>query len=142
MAVKTGENVIYGKYDGTELKYNDIPHQMIKDDDILLKYTGKDATLANVECVKDQVLIRLPPKEEKNAAGIIVATASTIKEKRPDMGVVAKVGPGRQAGNGVYMKIQVKEGDGVRFREYAGGQVKLDGQEYVVVRAYDILGKW
>ena len=69
IAVEVGENVIYGKYDGTELKYNDISHQMIKDDDILLKFKGKEATVANVEVVRDQVLVKLPPKEESNAAG-------------------------------------------------------------------------
>lgn len=69
IAVKPGENVIYGKYDGTELKYNEINHQMIKDDDILLKYSGKEPTVENVECIKDQVMVKLPPKEESNAAG-------------------------------------------------------------------------
>jgi chaperonin GroES len=141
IAVKAGESVIYGKYDGTELKYNDVNHQLIKDDDVLLKYTGKEATIATVECVKDQVLIKLPPKEEANQSGIIINTPGS-KEKRADTGVVAKVGPGRQAGNGVYMPIQVKPGDGVKFRDFAGSVVKLEGVEYVVVRAYDILAKW
>ena len=49
---------------------------------------------------------------------------------------------GRQAGNGVYMDIQVKPGDGVRFRDFAGSIVKIESQEYIVVRAYDILAKW
>lgn len=141
IAVKAGLNVIYGKYDGTELKYNDDNHQLIKDDDVLLTYTGKDATFATVECVKDQVLIKLPPKEEANASGIIVNTPGAA-EKRPSTGTVAKVGTGRQAGNGQYMKVQVKAGDGVKFREFAGNQVKIDGVEYIVVRAYDILAKW
>jgi chaperonin GroES len=141
IAVKPGEGVIYGKYDGTELKYNEVNHQMIKDDDVLLKYTGGEPLLKNIECVKDQVLIRLPPKEAANAAGLIVATASE-KEKKADNGVVEKIGPGRQAGNGAVMPIQVVPGDGVRFREFAGSDVKIEGVEYRVVRAYDILAKW
>jgi co-chaperonin GroES (HSP10) len=40
------------------------------------------------------------------------------------------------------MQIQVKEGDNVRFRSFAGNVVKLDGQEFIVIRAYDILAKW
>jgi co-chaperonin GroES (HSP10) len=52
-------------------------------------------------------MIRLPSKEETNAAGIIINTPETEK-KRIDNGIVAKVGPGRQAGNGVVMPIQVK----------------------------------
>lgn len=141
IAVNVNENVIYGKYDGTELKYNDVAHQMIKDDDVLLKYTGKEPLLANVECVKDQILVKLPPKEESNASGIIINTPGS-KDKRPDTGIVTKVGPGRQAGNGQYMKPQVAPGDGVKFREFAGNQVKIEGEEYVVVRGYDILAKW
>lgn len=141
MAVKVGQNVIYGKYDGTELKYNDKNFQLIKDDDVLLVYEGNEATLENVHCVKDQILVRLPPKEDKNDAGIIITTAES-KEKRPTFGTVVKVGPGRQAGNGVYMKIPVAPGDGVRFREYAGSYVKLNGAEHIVIRSYDILAKW
>ena len=56
-------------YPGTELKYNEVNHQMIKDDDILLKYSGKEPTLENVQCIRDQVLVKLPPKEESNSAG-------------------------------------------------------------------------
>jgi co-chaperonin GroES (HSP10) len=41
-----------------------------------------------------------------------------------------------------YMKIQVAPGDGVRFRDFAGTQVKLGGSDYLVIRAYDILAKW
>lgn len=99
IAVKVGSNVIYGKYDGTELKYNGVNHQMIKDDDVLLYYSGSEAaTLENVECVKDQVLIKLPPKEETNLAGIIVTTPGST-EKRPNYGTVAKIGPGNNNNN-------------------------------------------
>ena len=54
-AVKQGEGVIYGKYDGTEVRYNDENHQLIRDDDVLLIFKGKDPTFDNTECVKDQV---------------------------------------------------------------------------------------
>jgi chaperonin GroES len=143
IACNVGQKVLYGKYDGTELKYNDASHQMIKDDDVLLTYEGDEALLENVQAVKDQVLVRLPPREESNAAGLIISTPSGEGEaKRPNYGCVAKVGPGRQCGNGQVMPIQVTEGDNVRFREYGGAQIKLGTDEYIVVRAYDILAKW
>lgn len=72
IAVNVGSSVIYGKYDGTELKYNDLPHQLIKDDDVLLKYTGTEATFANVECVKDQVLVKLPPKKKPRLQALLL----------------------------------------------------------------------
>ena len=105
-AVSAGESVIYGKYDGTEMKYNDVNHQLIKDDDVLLKYTGNDLTFANCEPVKDQIMIRLNAKENTSASGIIV-NAVDSKDVRIDSGIVAKVGPGRQAGNGAIMPVQV-----------------------------------
>ena len=52
------------------------------------------------------------------------------------------MGPGRQCSNGKIMPIQVKPGDNVRFRDFAGSEVKLDGAEYLVIRAYDVLAKW
>lgn len=141
MAAKVGESVVYGKYDGSELKYNDVNHQMIKDDDILFKYQGTEMKLDLINCVKDQVLIRLPPKEEAASSGIILSTPGD-KEKKPDHGTVVKIGPGRQAGNGKYMPIQVEPNDKVKFRSFAGNEIKIQGIDYIVVRAYDILAKW
>mmetsp|Transcript_3580 Transcript_3580/g.5901 ORF Transcript_3580/g.5901 Transcript_3580/m.5901 type:complete len:245 (-) Transcript_3580:58-792(-) len=141
IACKVGQNVLYGKYDGSELRYDDINHQLIKDDDVLLTYEGEEALLENVECVKDQVLIKLPEKEEASGSGLIISTPGE-EGKRPNYGTVAKIGPGRQAGGGNRMPIQVKPGDGVRFREYGGAQIKLGTDEYVVMRAYDILAIW
>lgn len=141
IAVSVGDNVLYGKYDGIELKYNDWDHQLIKDDDVLLTFRGSIATVENVECVKDQVLIELPAKADASASGIIMSTPDT-KSKRPDRGVVVKIGQGRQAGNGAIMPIRVAPGDNVRFRDFAGSEVKLGTKNYVVIRAYDILAKW
>lgn len=141
-SINVGDSVIYGKYDGVELKYNDHPHQMVKDEDIILKFQGTEATIDNVECVDDHILIKISPKEEKKASGLIVATPETNKNKQSDSGVVAKVGPGRVLGNGKVHPVPVKPGDGVRFRDYAGTKLKLSGEEYIVVRTYDVLAKW
>jgi chaperonin GroES len=141
MALKIGDGVIYGKYDGTELKYNEVAHQMIKDDDVLLRYTGGDPLLANTEPVKDMVLVRLPPREVSNTAGIIMTTGME-EERKNEWGTVAKVGPGRQAANGILIPILLQPGDCVRFRDAAGSDVKLEGVNYKVVRATEISCKW
>eukprot|EP01031_Cornospumella_fuschlensis_P040735 gene40735-49680_t len=140
MSVRVGDSVLYGKYDGTELKYNDANHQLIKDDDVLLIYK-EPLTLETVQCAKDNVLVRLPPKEEKTATGIFVAAADS-GAKRGDWGHVVCVGPGKQAAGGQRLPVPLKPGDGVRFRDYAGNQVKIEGKDYVVVKAVDILAKW
>lgn len=140
IACKAGQGVMYGQYDGSELRYNEEDHQLIKDDDVLLTYpAGEEATVANVECVKDQILVELP-EEETSEGGLIISNIE--KEKRPDYGRVVKIGPGRQAGNGKYMDPQVKPGDYVKFRDFAGSQLKLDNKRHLVIRNYDILAKW
>jgi chaperonin GroES len=141
MSVQTGDGVIYGQYDGNELRVNDVDHQMIKDEDVLLKFTGTDPKFDNVQCVKDHILVKLAPREDKTATGLIIVT-SEDKEKRSQYGTVAMVGPGRQASSGPVIPLPVKVGDGVRFRESAGSDIKLDGVEYRVVRATEIICKW
>lgn len=141
MSAPVGANVMYSKYDGCKMKYNDENHQMIKDDDVLLIYSGPEATVETVQCVKDRVLIKLPPKQDASQSGIIIKPTSK-EEPNPTYGTVVKVGPGKQASTGVVMPPQVEPGDHVRFRQYGGTQLKLGGEDYLVTHMYDILAKW
>ncbi len=142
MVVKVGQSVLYGKYDGVEVEYDGQTHQIIRDDDVLLTFEGKEATVDSVTPTKDNVLVKLPVKEKATVAGLIVSTAKENENDigmRPDYGEVLKVGNGRQAGNGEVMPPQVKVGDEVRFRNYAGEEVRLGGVDYLVIKCYDIL---
>ena len=85
----------------------------------------------NVKPLSDRVLILPNPAEEKTAGGLIIP--DTAKEK-PLAGKVVAVGPGTSE-----VKMEVKEGDQVLYGKYAGTEVKLDDEEYVVVRQSDIL---
>ena len=85
-------------------------------------------------------MIRLPPKEDRSLTGIILSTAE--EGKKACYGVVEKVGPGKPAANGELLPMHVVAGDGVRFRDFATTMVKLQGQEFLMVRAYDIMAKW
>jgi len=140
---KIGMNVLYGKYDGTELSYDGVMHQLIRDDDILLVYDADaDATEESVRCVKDQVLVLLDEASDEYASGLVVKKEQKEYQLRDtDTGVVVKFGPGRQAGSGDQMQMQIAKGDRVKFRDYAGANVKLGNKEYAVIRAYDILAK-
>ncbi len=141
LSVKVGDSVLYGKYDGTELKYNDAPHQIIKDDDVLLSFSGSEKTLNGVQCVKDHVLVRPSPKESKTSSGIITSVQGGAERSLED-GVVVKVGPGRLSSSGSLIDTQLEQGDSVRFRAYGSSKVRIDGEEFVVVRAQDVLLKW
>lgn len=146
MGVKLGEKVIYGKYDGAELQYDDMTHQLIKDDDVLLVFNdGDEATIENVKCLKDNILIELPPKNDKSFAGVIVKVETdengNVSDK-PTEGKVVRVGPGRQAANGDLIEVPVVVGDNCRFRNFAGSEVSLSAREYLIIKGYDIQAKW
>jgi chaperonin GroES len=146
VSVAAGDSVVYGRYDGVEFKINGTSHQIIKDMDVLLKYRGgSSATLENVVCIHDRVLVRSTRAKEPTAtaAGIYVAPSSSQSDSSAsEEGEVVKVGPGFLTDHGKLIEVTVKPGEHVRFRKYAAEEVQLDGQDYFVVRASDLLAKW
>jgi chaperonin GroES len=85
----------------------------------------------------DRVLIQRVKEEEKTKGGIIIP--DTAKEK-PIEGKVTAVGNGRILEDGSVRKLEVKKGDRVLFGKYSGTEVKIDGEEYVMLREEEILG--
>lgn len=83
----------------------------------------------------DRVVLKQPEAEEKTKSGIIL-TASA--QEKPQEAEVVAVGPGGII-DGKEVTMQVKEGQKVIYSKYAGTEVKLDGNEYIVVRQNDIL---
>ena len=83
----------------------------------------------------DRVIIKMVEAEEKTKSGIILTGAA--KEK-PEMAEVVEVGPGGMV-DGKEVVMTVKKGDKVITSKYAGTEVKLDGEEYTIVRQADIL---
>jgi len=87
--------------------------------------------------LNDRLLVKRLEEEAKTAGGIIIP--DTAKEK-PAEGKVVAVGPGKLNDKGERMTLQVKEGDRVLFSKYGGTDVKLDGDDYLIMREDDILG--
>jgi chaperonin GroES len=85
----------------------------------------------------DRVLVRRIDEEEKTAGGIIIP--DTAKEK-PMQGEVIAVGPGARDESGRLVPLDVKTGDRVLFGKWSGTEVKIDGQELVIMKESDILG--
>lgn len=83
----------------------------------------------------DKVVIKAIETNEKTASGIVLPGAA--KEK-PQLAKVLAVGPGGNV-DGVDVKMQVKVGDTVLYSKYAGSELKIDGEEVVIVRQADIL---
>ena len=84
----------------------------------------------------DRVVLKQAEPEEKTQSGIILTTQS--QEKPPQEAEVIAVGPGGMV-DGKEVTMQVKVGDKVIYSKYAGNEVKLDGEEYIIVRQNDIL---
>mmetsp|Transcript_42301 Transcript_42301/g.65065 ORF Transcript_42301/g.65065 Transcript_42301/m.65065 type:complete len:241 (-) Transcript_42301:10-732(-) len=141
MPVSPGDGVVYGKYDGTQVDLDGKKHTLIRDNDILLKYTGDELTLESADVVRDAVLVHVEVKDIATDGGILIAKTSK-SDKKPSTGKVVKVGPGRFATNGDVMEMQVEVGDYVKFRDYAGNEVEIGDEEYSVVRMEDILAKF
>lgn len=87
--------------------------------------------------LNDRILVKRLEGEEKTAGGIIIPDSA--KEK-PAEGEVIAVGPGKLNDNGERVAIDVKVGDRVLFSKYGGTDVKLDGEDYLILREDDILG--
>ena len=84
----------------------------------------------------DRVVVKRLEEEEKTLGGIIIP--DTAKEK-PQQGKVIAVGKGRILEDGKIVPLVVKEGDRVLFGKYAGTDIKLDGEEHLIMREDDIL---
>jgi chaperonin GroES len=85
----------------------------------------------------DRVLVRRIDAEEKTAGGIIIP--DTAKEK-PQEGEIAAAGPGARNEQGQLIPIDVKPGDRVLFGKWSGTEVKIDGQDYLIMKESDLLG--
>jgi chaperonin GroES len=85
----------------------------------------------------DRVIVEVLEEEESTVSGIVLP--DTAKEK-PQRGKVMAVGPGRYE-DGELVPLDVKKGDEIIFSKYGGTEVKVDGEEYLILRESDILAK-
>ena len=93
----------------------------------------------NLKPLGDRIVLKvIETAEEKTARGIVLP--DTAKEK-PQQGEVLAVGPGRILDNGERIPMEVAVGDKVIYSKYAGTEVKIDGQELLVISERDILAK-
>ena len=85
----------------------------------------------------DRVIVQRIAEEEETKGGIIIP--DTAKEK-PQEGKVIAVGPGKILDSGTKITMDVKVGDKILFGKYSGTEIKIDGEEYLMMREDDILG--
>ena len=91
----------------------------------------------NIRPLHDRVLVRRVEAEEKTAGGIIIPDSA--KEK-PSEGEIVAVGSGAKADDGTVTPLDVKQGDRVLFGKWSGTEVKLDGEDLLIMKESDIMG--
>lgn len=92
--------------------------------------------MTSIKPLSDRVVVKPEAAEEKTSSGLFIP--DTAKEK-PQRGTIVAVGPGRVE-NGTKIEMSVKEGDKVLYGKYAGTEIVLEGDEYLIMRETDILG--
>lgn len=90
-----------------------------------------------VRPLHDRILVKRMAEEEKTAGGLFIP--DTAKEK-PQRGQIVATGKGRVTEDGKVLPLEVKSGDKILFSKYAGTELKLEGNEYLMMREEDILG--
>ena len=90
----------------------------------------------NVKPLADRILVRRIEEQETRKGGIIIP--DTAKEK-PQEGEVIAVGNGKTLENGSKVALDVKAGDRILFGKYSGTDIKIDGQEYLILREDEVL---
>ncbi len=103
----------------------------------LKKGASKGASTVNIRPLHDRVIVRRLDEDSKSPGGIVIP--DTAKEK-PIQGEVVAVGNGKILDNGDTRPLDVKPGDKVLFGKYSGTEVKLGGEELLVMREEDIMG--
>ncbi|OIV97343.1 hypothetical protein TanjilG_07095 [Lupinus angustifolius] len=135
ISVKSGEEVVYSKYAGTEVEFNGTKHLILKDDDIVGILNTDD--VKDLKPLNDRVLIKVAEAEEKTAGGLLLTEAT--KEK-PSVGTVIAVGPGPLDEEGNIKPLTVTPGNNVLYSKYAGTDFKgKDGSVYIALRASDVI---
>lgn len=90
-----------------------------------------------IKPLQDRILVKRIEEEEKTKGGIIIPDAA--KEK-PQEGKVVAVGDGKVLENGTKAPLTVKVGDKILFGKYSGTEIKVDGEEHLILREDDVLG--
>ncbi len=91
----------------------------------------------NIKPLGDKVIVKRVEAEEKTAGGIVLPDSAQEKPKR---GVILAVGTGRLLDDGTRSEMQVKKNDEVLFTSYAGTEIKMGGEDYMIMDENDILG--
>ena len=90
----------------------------------------------NIKPLDDRILVKQVEAETKTAGGIVLPDSA---QEKPQRGKVVALGPGKLLDSGERGKMGLKKGDSIFYGKYAGTEVEVDGDEYVILRESDVL---
>lgn len=93
--------------------------------------------MTNIRPLQDRLIVRRLDSEEKTAGGLYIPDSA--KEK-PQQGEVVAVGKGKVKEDGTVLPMDIKKGDKILFGKYSGTEIKLDGEELLIMREDEVLG--
>lgn len=138
MHIAKGDMVMYGKYGGTDLTYDENKHTIVTQDDVLCKFKDGDLKVSSCEPIFDRVLVKIGGASEQTSGGILLSSSAQEKQ---NSGTVVNIGPGRFMENGEMEPLSIAVGDEVYYGSYAGTNITLEGEEYIILRVADIFAK-
>jgi len=97
---------------------------------------GDRYTMA-IQPLHDRIVVKASEKEQVTASGLYLPDSA---QEKPQQGEVIAVGPGKRLDSGTLAPIDIKVGDKVMYGKYGGTEVKVDGEDLVILRADDVLG--
>mmetsp|Transcript_41634 Transcript_41634/g.114841 ORF Transcript_41634/g.114841 Transcript_41634/m.114841 type:complete len:266 (-) Transcript_41634:109-906(-) len=139
--VAPGAKVLYSKYAGSEtLQSGGIEHTLIKEDDVLVSYSGDEPSLGTLQMPRGRALVRLLEGTAETDSGILLSQGAV--KQSTTVGEVMAVGAGEVGPSGKTIESPVEVGDTVRFRW--GDEVELDigDHKFSVVRTSNCIAKW
>lgn len=139
MAIEKGDVVLFGKYGGTDVKYDGVDHTILTQDDVLCILKGGEYAVDAVSPIFDRVLVKIDKLSDQTTSGIFVTAGSGEKSTS---GKIIAMGPGRFMENGETEPAAFAVGDIVLYGKYAGTEVEFGGEEYMLIRVADIYAKY
>ncbi|MBT4277448.1 co-chaperone GroES [Candidatus Falkowbacteria bacterium] len=91
----------------------------------------------NIKPLGDNVIVKPITKDEVTKSGIVLP--DTVDKERPEKGEVVAVGPGKMTAEGKRIEMSVREGDKILFKKYSPDEIKIEGQEVLVISEGDII---
>ena len=136
---KEGDNVMWGRYAGANVKYQRESHTLLKDRDVQMSWNG-ELTSGNARPIGGNILIKIREEKGQTTSGLFLGLEAA--DKASVVGEVVQVGPGRVLRDGSRAPQPCAVGDTVRFQDLDVTECDIEDEEYVLVDSQHVMMKW